>query len=272
MERFASSWEKIRRADHSLRALDADIGAQLRWDPLIKPRVKLDPTVYAEPVEGAYRVYAEVREAPLRWGVLVGEIIHNLRSALDHAFFRLANGPGVNPRHLQFPIFKEEADYNRWRQPSKDRKRADPMTHVPARAVSHIEWFEPFKAHARGEPSATDPLARLNEMSNLDKHRLTRPLVLGFGNGWSGVCTGWSDAEVEKVDENAHWPLDTPIYDGTSLVALRFSPAKPDLKVEVEASIPTAVMLDEQSRLIPTLDRMKEHVVDVVASLEPEIR
>jgi hypothetical protein len=268
---FASSWEKIRRADHTIRALDADIGEQLRWDPLITPRVKLDPSVYCEPLDGAYRVYAEVKEAPLRWGVLVGEIVHNLRSALDHAFFCLAEGPDVDPRHLQFPIFESERDYQRWRKSSPQGKRKDPMTHVPTREVSVIEWFQPFKATVRGEDVASNPLVRLNEMSNVDKHRLTRPLVFGFGNGWSGVRVEWSDADVEKVDENALWPIDTPISDGTSLMALRFLPAPPNLKVEVHASIPTAVFLDQRNRLIPTLDLIKERIVEVISWLEPQI-
>lgn len=53
-------------------------------------------------------------EPPLaRWSLMVGDALHNLRSALDYLIYQLAiKGSGQEPppyhRRLQFPVFIEE--------------------------------------------------------------------------------------------------------------------------------------------------------------------
>jgi hypothetical protein len=46
------------------------------------------------------------------WGVQVGEIVHNLRSALDHSIWELVilttGRPPALPTKNQFPIFKSK--------------------------------------------------------------------------------------------------------------------------------------------------------------------
>ena len=269
------SWAKIHRADEQIGALYAEIKHALRWDRLVEAMVSYDPSVYTEPVEGAYRVWAKVEDAPIRWGVLIGEIVHDLRSALDQTFFALADGPGMDPRDLQFPIFKEEPNYDRWRAPGiwGRKRRKDPMRHVSDTARRVICLWQPFQDKARGEDPAANVLARLNEMSNFDKHRITTPVVTGLVSaGWGVSRINWPNGlGVELIDQNAHWPIDKPIKNRDSLMALRFDPPISDLQVEVKAAIPAAVFLDEERELLPTLQSFEEAVIEVVTSLEPEV-
>ena len=48
----------------------------------------------------------DVKPVPLEWGVLVGDCIHNLRCALDHAVYQVASGTNDQLRWCQFPILR----------------------------------------------------------------------------------------------------------------------------------------------------------------------
>jgi hypothetical protein len=83
------------------------------------------------------------RSPPLRLGVILGDMVHNLRSALDHLVWQavLRNGGRPNRSH-QFPICDDEKDWN------------DACNVVM-------------------KPAA---LSRLREISNEDKHRVVTPV------------------------------------------------------------------------------------------------
>jgi hypothetical protein len=47
------------------------------------------------------------------WGVRIGEIVHNCRSALDHIVWELAGHPSPSTARTQFPICETEADFGK---------------------------------------------------------------------------------------------------------------------------------------------------------------
>lgn len=90
------------------------------------------------------RLTARVKETPplKDWSLEVGDILSNLRSALDYAIRELAIiGTGCNPppgeKKLQFPIFDREKDYR--------RSEIEWLRGVPDRAREVIEEFQPFR-------------------------------------------------------------------------------------------------------------------------------
>jgi len=98
------------------------------------------------------------------WGVKIGEIVHNFRSALDHTVFQLfiflrEHLPPERPR-LQFPIFTELSKFD------SDGLRM--LTGVGDKATGLIKSFQPFST---GEGTSS-PLWHLNQISNFDKHRM----------------------------------------------------------------------------------------------------
>jgi hypothetical protein len=116
-------------------------------------------------------VSALVREpCPLEWGVLVGEILHNLRSALDHLVWELVileTGEAPKPRKpgsttkTGFPIFETPGGYD------GDRGERLMLHGVGAPARALIRSEQPFHT---GEDVAS-PLWHLHVLSNFDKHR-----------------------------------------------------------------------------------------------------
>lgn len=82
---FDSAWLKWGRAIHHATTLQAELAeASASSGPLVSVR-----TEYQSRRHG-FAVYAtEIREAPAEWGLLVGDIAFNYRSALDHLAWAL---------------------------------------------------------------------------------------------------------------------------------------------------------------------------------------
>jgi hypothetical protein len=85
---------KLNRAQFHLNALKESIDAFFESKPYEIVRA-VDPNT--NQVFGVLRVK---RECPAAWGVLVGDFIHNLRSALDHLVWQLVIHETGNPPPL----------------------------------------------------------------------------------------------------------------------------------------------------------------------------
>jgi hypothetical protein len=117
---------------------------------------------------GYWLILEEFKENPPidYWGLVVGECVHNLRSALDNLCFsaaRLQRGPPADPTGIQFPIFDDEQSY---------RKRAAPtLRQLPEAAAQLLDHFQPFRMPDRQQIEHHALLA-LQYLSNQDKHRV----------------------------------------------------------------------------------------------------
>jgi hypothetical protein len=123
------------------------------------------------------------RELPSTFSTILGDLIHNYRSALDSATFALveahALGKEFKVEDVKFPIFlkREYFAEGKWHQKI-----------LPNEVVSFFEGLQPF-SWAGVENSEEDnleirkghPLARLQEISNSDKHRLIKFLYVYLG-------------------------------------------------------------------------------------------
>jgi hypothetical protein len=127
-------------------------------------------TTFAE-FEGGQTFLVKVRvpETPdLRWGVMLGDAIHNLRCALDHAVWELVQrnvraGFKAEPtegqkRRITYPIAYERKDFY----------KATAIRFLTTRQVAFVRRYQPY---LRPWPQAT-PLGELAWLSNTDKHRI----------------------------------------------------------------------------------------------------
>lgn len=146
---------KLDRADEHLRALAEEMRDVLTSEDKsgLARRVSEDGTVLSW--------YFGFRNAPpiSRWGTIIGDVIHNLRSGLDSAVFALAVHHHLSPRppnerNLAFPVADS---IEAWRK-VKDRIKG-----IGGDAASAIRQVQPFET---GDPT----LGILNRLSNLDKH------------------------------------------------------------------------------------------------------
>jgi hypothetical protein len=97
---------------------------------------------------------------PPRLSVLLGECVHNMRSAVDNLVCALARTitPHCKCRDLAFPLYKNLAEWN--------EKAAKPLKGIPPAAKEIIRQLQPWS-----EGITPHPLTILNKLSNIDKHR-----------------------------------------------------------------------------------------------------
>jgi hypothetical protein len=163
--------------------------------------------------------------------IIAGEVVHQLRSALDHAIWQLVREGGGQPKEgfTGFPIFWDETDYK--------KKGTAMIKGVESSIKALIDAFQPIGPHY-----ASSPLFQLNEFWNRDKHRL-----LNFIAVHSDLCQIYflypsgqviadvidlGDGPIESGAELARYPLPdgfTPDVQVTcaSLSALKFADAGP---------------------------------------------
>src|SRR5262245_38750186 len=102
-------WAKLARAEEHLITLADEIKAFITRDP--QPFGLSVPQF--DPVTGWYIVYAIVDEdPPERLGVILGDVLHNTRSALDHLVWQLVilnrGTPKGGARGNAFPAARTE--------------------------------------------------------------------------------------------------------------------------------------------------------------------
>ncbi len=158
---------KLGRAENLFEALRSSFQAYRLANPYA-PRVEADPTG-----DGCLLVADLVNPLPGEWNLQIGDIIHNLRSALDALTYNLAvKNLGREPtldevREIQFVIVDNR---EAWKRAAERRLR-----HLGADAVVAIEGLQPFNYQQPHQ------LSILRELSNIDKHR--RILVTGKATG-----------------------------------------------------------------------------------------
>lgn len=112
-------------------------------------------------------------DPPLRWAVIVGDIVHNLRSAFDHLAWQLEllakRVPDVDTK---FPVHWDAIKFN-------NAVKGGVPKRFPKRAWAIIERLQPY---LRGVRFYRHPLYRIHEMNRRDKHQLLNLLyaVLPF--------------------------------------------------------------------------------------------
>src|SRR5262245_45321584 len=103
--------EKILRASRHMDHLEGTV-AELLQEALYV--AVTEPYVAESRAEGyiAIRAYEYTEHPVNKIGVLIGDVVHNLRSALDHLAWQLAILAGNNPPPAltSFPIFFNESD------------------------------------------------------------------------------------------------------------------------------------------------------------------
>jgi hypothetical protein len=148
------------------------------------PRIKTYQinTVWSDDQKQAFEELKKLTrdsKVPPRFSVLVGEIIHHLRSAFDHVAWQLSsqaerNNPKI-ARHIEFPVFTKKPKRGTEDKPSSyDRKIQGIRSFT---ALIRIDGLQPYK---RPDPLNHD-LWLIHEMDIVDKHRELNLVVFAIG-------------------------------------------------------------------------------------------
>ena len=153
---------------------------------------------------------------PAELRLLVGDCLHNLRSSLDNLAYELAvahhGGPLPHPyfKSSEFPIFKDPVK-------PKELKRKIGCIHPRAQGI--IRSLQPYQ-HPR--IFWLDPLWRLNQLNNVDKHRL--PNVVQFATAAGAY---FPDSPTRPPDLQVHIG---PITDGKRVAPTHRDPTNQPMR------------------------------------------
>jgi len=197
---FVGARLKIIWAYHHLKLLNTEVDLALKSQPNAVVG-QIEP----ETGDKVYRAQM-TSQPPREWGLILGDCVHNLRSALDHMVWDLVQLNGQTPdSNTEFPIYWDRAKYSL--KGEADRK----LRGVSTQAVDLIEQAQPYHA---GQPQG-HPLWILRELDVRDKHRsilLTASIANLRDFGYYGDLVEpvkWGGLAFEDQDEILRIPART---------------------------------------------------------------
>lgn len=271
---FSSTWAKIERAKEHRDGLERHIADHFNIESN-RPRCvgKYDPDCGCH----IYRVsWVPPNLGRLQTDVslTVGDIAHNLRSALDHLAYQLAlvearrQGSRLTPsdrRGIYFPIHTRYR--GSWPNVGWINREQTYVGRFGVVNAAILKSFQPFRGLAGRPDSWSGPyrhqLTRLNALSSRDKHRL--PNV------------------IAAIPNNLSWRAGTPDFDttyryigssaprvvlGAEAMRIRHLGAGVD-GMEVEAEVRPHISLGNRGTVWSDVDRLATFVVEIVRAFDP---
>jgi hypothetical protein len=156
--RLDSAYLKLSRATEHVKEVEAE--AKLFFDAY--PYIAL-PKYDFESGEHSFRIRA-LAKPPSHLGLITADALQNLRSALDHLIYQLADLDPNVPRgeRTQYPIYDDPSVF--------DAKSAPQLEGVPPEHRATIRTLQPYNPSF----ALLGPLRRLNDR---DKHRVLEAFV-----------------------------------------------------------------------------------------------
>jgi hypothetical protein len=256
----ASYWHKVRRAEKHLRELNL---AARRYSKRHPYEAILDPNASCPPKRWVYRGKL-IKEPGPDIAVIVGDIVHNLRSALDHLASRLSSKRERD--RAAFPIYwspifdHDENTGEYFDRFEKAREAWRTITAgIPPEPMAIIEGLQPYRLPV--DQRRYDPLAVLRALDNIDKHqqltvispRMSNVHVRFSPNNWGGglVYIG----EHEPMENGAVVAVFTPEKLSRSPMGPFFGPIiESEMQVEVTGTAEIALKLRQLEGDLPAFD------------------
>jgi hypothetical protein len=167
---------------------------------------------------------------------MLGDIVHNLRSALDYLFWQLF-WHHVTTRPLkdgtinkvQFPIVSKGKTFT-------NRRKERPFNEIPFRSWAILNTAQPYKR--RNLVQRIFGLEGLRELSDHDKHRVLTPFF-----DWS-LRFDFSKGEFRnRVADVIRVHSGPRLEVGTEVMRVKVYPPHPEAKVEVAGHLNPSVRL-----------------------------
>lgn len=251
---------KLERADENINNLNLELTRFLRDNYRIGHQFNIQARKYIFTAHGE-------SEVPPRFSVLIGEIVHNLRSILDHVVTQLAAiGPGGgNPYVLEFPICRTPEKFKQSCQSGK-------IKGVTGSAATLIEELQPYRT---SDPVDTSSLLILHDLNRSDKHRLLVVVVAVVQMANTLVFTK-SKTAMDVIDMSPPIPPGLrPHKDGAEVFVVSFG-KNFDPEMEMNSNFSFQVAFDQNATLknrpvIEILVALRDAVVMSVLKFFPEL-
>lgn len=219
---------KTNRARTRLSQLKLDIERYFS-SPEVRDRIKVE----SFDKEEKFNVTLGSADYPhefVEWSVTIGEIVHNLRSALDHLVWQLVRDNGGQPSGANmFPIVSL-ANRDDWERISKNKLKG-----VSDAMKERIKRIQPFVV--LGPPYDVTALSKLHHLSNVDKHRRSLQLTRSIA-GLRGDRNSDDDGDPYQRLKN------DPNIKGKIELVLQFRPEINDSKARPDQDVGGLGILD----------------------------
>ena len=267
--RAISQIETLRRADTEFRAL-ADYCV-----------IVAEPN--SEGTEYALRAIVNILPPP-ELGLYIGEIAHQLRSALDGLVYQLERlrypiPPKAGTRvRTQFPIFERRRVKGCHERNGKTKCRSPKLRHFVCNGgpgmierlyPCHQAAIKRLQPYQRGNKGNRSPLYLLQELNNADKHRLLQTVggkAMGYMAG--GV---WGDEPMPD-----YWISTRKVLEDGAQVGRVSATYVERKQVQMKQQIFPSIAFWEGCEAVTgsgvcfTLSQIAEHVSEIVESFAPE--
>jgi hypothetical protein len=257
---------KIERAREHRDALEAMvrpvISGSAPESDLVQLNAKLDP----QSGQHVFRVATIPEDWRLRVGIILGDIVHNLRSALDYVFYALCVhylGATKTERlgnQVQFPIEDNPQTF------------ANKRVHFGKIPWGHWAIIDSAQPYNGADPPRA-ALRTLRNLSNRDKHRALNPLLLR-----TTMIQLYDHTLAAQATTDFHFPDSTQralgdryLEVGTEVMRVGL-PRDVDAEMEVAGHITPAIQLPEMdipmgwgvSIMISAVERITEGIAKLL--------
>lgn len=243
--------EKLKRANENIRNLESEISAffqQGEYQVIPEDNRKLQ----LKAIE-----YHKKRVIPLRFSVLVGEVVHHLRSILDHVVWQFSSEVyrRDHPRLIEFPVVEvrpvDKDSISRYERKIKGI--------TDTRVLAIIERLQPYNSADPVDSS----LLILHKMNVIDKHR---ELMLCAATGARELPVAVPLASVKDMVED--------ILAGNQSRISSDDSAKLALKLKGYGKLVPQVSFREFGRrpiepVVPGLMQLNNYIVNVMKQFDP---
>ncbi|HEX7279812.1 MAG TPA: hypothetical protein VF255_09345 [Solirubrobacterales bacterium] len=177
-----------------------------------------------------YLVYPAMDDPPPYWPLVVGDAVHSLRGALDHAMWamimRSQRGQSLSERerrNIQFPLTRNLAELE---------------------ATPTFKWLDPYtgtivrELQLHGGVWEANPLRALWKLSNEDKHRLLVSQVAAIGTGSFQLAIGHNKDILKTTQPTVLVALADRLDNETPIARFGAIVTGPNPQVDVKGEIP----------------------------------
>ena len=172
---------KLDRADHHIADLTTKIGDYFKGNNAYVTFELADEFTKATGTEICAFVYRQKAPVPAMWSGIIGDAIHNMRSALDLVasdLHRVTGGKPKDAAYVHYPFCKDKDSLT-------EMIRSRRLSHIDREFSRLIEETAPYKGGNEG-------LRAVHDLDLLDKHQSLVPTISVVSLDWPVPVTDGS--------------------------------------------------------------------------------
>ena len=205
-----------------------------------------------------------------RSSLILGDAVHNLRSALDRLAYQLAllhTGENIQrPDSIQFPICDSIGAFS----DAKDRRLREI-------APDHVAIMERFQGYHRVDGGQAvgpyfHPLSKLRDLANVDKHRLPINLLIPMDSITSPASARIVEIFVmDVVGQVLKVGSFKPPIAELGAEVMRFKLPSPPTQAEMGMAgyVSPNIAIEGENSAVVAVDKIAAMVVKVISEFEP---